>query len=239
MRVTRRISILMPALLLASSWGAVQAAYKEVDVGDGGSIQGMVMFDGKVPTKTIIPTKDAEICGKKRKEPQILVGDNKGVQEAVVYLTEVKQGKAWGAATENPLLDQENCRFRPQTQIVPKGPIDILNSDPLLHNTHGYYGRRTAFNLALPNQGQKITKELKRSGIVKVDCDAHGWMLAHIYVADNPYYALSDDNGNFNITDIPPGDYTMVVWQKHTGEEEISVTVEAGQETQLTIEVKK
>lgn len=232
-------SILGLACVLSLAWASDPAhSYQEIEVSDGGSIQGKVVFNGKVPMKTIIPTKDAEVCGKKRKEPQILVAEDKGVQQAVVYLKGVKQGKAWGKPTENPVLDQEGCRFRPKVQIIPRGPIDILNSDPLLHNTHGYYGRRTAFNLALPNKGQIITKELKKPGIVKVDCDAHGWMLAHIYVADNPYYALSGEDGSFSITDMPPGDYTLVVWQLLTGETETPVTVEAGKATEVAVELK-
>lgn len=213
--------------------------YNAIDVVDGGSIQGQITFNGSVPMKTIIPTKDAQICGKKRKEPQILVSEDGRVQQAVVYLKGVKQGKAWGEPTANAVLDQKNCVFSPRVQIIPKGPIDILNSDPLLHNTHGYYGKRTAFNLALPNEGQKITKQLKKPGLVKVDCDAHGWMLAHIHVADNPYYALSGDDGTFSITDIPAGNYSLVVWQKLTGETKMDVTVEGGKTAELDIELTK
>ena len=61
----------------------------------------------------------------------------------------------------------------------------------MLHNTHGYYGRRTAFNLALPNEGQRIPVDLTRPGEVRIDCDVHGWMEAWIYVVDNPYYAVT------------------------------------------------
>lgn len=214
-------------------------AYQAMEVTDGGSISGKVIYNGRVKTKTIIPTKNADVCGKKRKEPQILIGPDKGVQDAVVYLDKVEKGKAWGESTENPVLDQENCRFRPQVQVIPSGPIDILNSDPVLHNTHGYYGKRTAFNLALPNKGQRITKKLKRPGIVKVDCDAHGWMLAHIYVADNPYYAVTGEDGTFSIDGIPPGDYTLVVWQKYTGPVESPVKVEASKATDVSVELKK
>jgi hypothetical protein len=53
-------------------------------------------------------------------------------------------------------------------------------------NTHGFYGRRTAFDVALPQQGDRVTRELARPGMVRVGCDAHGWMLALIFVADSP-----------------------------------------------------
>ena len=87
----------------------------------------------------------------------------------------------------------------------------------MLHNTHGYYGKRTAFNLALPNQGQRIPTELTRPGTVRVDCDAHGWMEGWIYVVDNPYYAITGADGKFTITDVPPGNYKLVAVQPFTG----------------------
>ena len=109
----------------------------------------------------------------------------------------------------------------------------------MLHNTHGYYGKRTAFNLALPNEGQRIPTELPRAGAVRVDCDAHGWMEGWIYVVDNPYYAVTGADGKFSITDVPPGDYTLVAVQPFTGPMEMPVTVTAGQPAALEIELKK
>ena len=103
----------------------------------------------------------------------------------------------------------------------------------MLHNTHGYYGKRTAFNLALPNKGQRIPTELPRAGEVRVDCDAHGWMEGWIYVVDNPYYAVTGADGKFSITDVPPGDYKLVAVQPFTGPVEMPVTVAGGQPTTL------
>ena len=75
----------------------------------------------------------------------------------------------------------------------------------------------TVFNVALPNKGQRIERPLKKAGLVRVECDAHGWMLAWIYVAENPYYAVTSKDGRFTITDVPPGSYTLVAWQEYTG----------------------
>jgi len=123
--------------------------------------------------------------------------------------------------------------------VIRAGPLVVINSDPILHNTHGYYGTRTAFNMALPNQGQRIPTELTRAGTVRVDCDAHGWMEGWIYVVDNPYYAITKAVGKFNITDVPPGTYKLVAIQSFTGPSEQTVTVASGKPTNLTIELKK
>jgi hypothetical protein len=227
------------SVMVLCALGAHAAAYDVVPVTGGGRIEGKVVFQGNVPIKKIIPTKDREVCGAPRDEPQIRVGADKGVQDAVVYLKEVAKGKAWGPADKTPALDQEHCIFKPAVQVVRAGKFDVLNSDPVLHNTHGFYGQRTAFNLALPEKGMKITNELPRPGLVRVECDAHGWMLAHVYVADSPYYALTGADGSFSIGDIPPGTYTLVATQNYTGDTEMSVTVKGGEAVKLAIELKK
>jgi hypothetical protein len=75
--------------------------------------------------------------------------------------------------------------------------------------------------------------------MVRLDCDAHGWMEGWVYVADSPYHAVSAEDGSFTITDVPPGDYTLVAWQEHTGPVETSVTVAAGEAVDVPIELKE
>ena len=214
-------------------------AYEVSAVTGGGTIEGVVVFRGDVQTRKIIPTKDVEVCGMPRDEPLMRVGANQAVESAVVYLVEVASGKAWPAAGKTPELDNVKCRFEPEVQVIAAGPLDVVNTDPVLHNTHGYYGKRTAFNLALPNKGQRIPVELPRAGTVRIDCDAHGWMEGWIYVVDNPYYAVTGADGKFSITDVPPGDYKLVAVQPFTGPMEMPVSVTGGKATTLDIELKK
>jgi uncharacterized protein (DUF2141 family) len=75
--------------------------------------------------------------------------------------------------------------------------------------------------------------------MVRVECDAHGWMLAHVFVAENPYYALTGKDGSFSISDVPPGDYTLVATQKFTGDSETAVKVKPGETVKLSVELKK
>jgi hypothetical protein len=215
-------------------------AYEAVSVVDGGTIQGKVIFTGTPPLpRKVIPTKDREVCGGVREVPRIVLAPDKGVQHAFVYLRGIEKGKAWEKPGKTPAIDNEKCDFHPHVQVVPVGDIDILNSDPVLHNTHGFYGKVTAFNVALPNQGQRITKPLKKAGLVRVECDAHGWMLGWVYVADNPYYSVTAKDGAFTIKNVPPGTYTLVAWQEHTGEVERPVTVKPKEGVNVTIDLKK
>ena len=214
-------------------------AYEVGTVAGGGSIEGKVVYNGPAETRKIIPNKDVEVCGGIREEALIEVSSDKGVQNAAVYLVDVAKGKGWLPAAKPPELDNVKCEFVPHVQVMRAGTLDVVNKDPVLHNTHGYYGNRTAFNMAQPNQGQSIPAELTRAGTVRVDCDAHGWMEAWVYVVDNPYYSLTDADGKFSITDVPPGTYKLIAVQSFTRPVEQSVTVASGKPTTLTIELKK
>ncbi len=232
-----RILGVVPALMLACSATAV-LGYEVAPVANGGRVEGKITFLGAVPTRKVIVTKDKETCGGSRDESPIRVGADKGVQDAVVYLKLVSKGKAWGALDKTPVLNQEKCKFEPAVQVIRAGKIDIINSDPVLHNASAFYGQRSAFNLAMPDKG-KITSSLPRPGLVRVECDAHGWMLAHVYVADSPYYALTSTDGSFSIADVPAGSYTLVASQTYTGDTEMQVTVKGGEAAKLSIELKK
>jgi hypothetical protein len=227
------------ALIVASV--APARAYDAIPVTNGGTIQGKVTFPGSPPPKKkIIPTKDREACGSAPREvDQVLLGPDKAVQEAVVYLKSVEKGKAWEKASKTPEINNLKCDFQPHVQVIAAGEFEIVNSDPVLHNTHGFLGKVTVFNVALPNQGQRITKPLKKPGLVRVECDAHGWMLGWVHVAENPYYALTAKDGTFTIKDVPPGSYTLVAWQEYTGAVEIPVTVKAKEVVSVPIELKK
>jgi hypothetical protein len=228
------------AMLLVAP-GSYAAAYDVVPVADGGTVKGKVTFAGNPPgKKKVIPTKDKEVCGSGIREiDQIVVGPDKAVQEAVVYLKQVDKGKAWEKPAKAAAIENLKCDFVPHVQVIPAGDFEIVNSDPVLHNTHGFLGKLTVFNVALPNQGQRIKKPLQKTGMVRVECDAHGWMLGWVYVADNPYYAVSTKDGMFTLTNVPPGTYTLVGWQAYTGAVEVPVTVKAKEVTPVTVELKK
>jgi len=233
-------SLLMAAAGLLGSAPTAQA-YDAVSVTDGGSIKGKVVFNGNLPPKRkIVPTKDREVCGSGVREvDQILVGGDKSVQDAIVYLKAVEKGKAWPKLAKTPEIDNVKCDFNPHVQVMPAGDFVVVNTDPVLHNTKSFIDKVPIFNLALPNQGQRITRPIKKTGIMRIECDAHGWMLGWAYVAENPYYAITTKDGAFTIADIPPGNYTLVAWQEFTGPTEVPVTVKAKEAATLNVELKR
>jgi len=236
---TRQLTWMALAVLALAAVPRSAAGYEVVPVADGATLQGKVLFKGDVPMKKIIPSKDKDTCGAIREEPEITVGADKGVLDAVVYLKAVEKGKPFQPPAAAPEIANKGCVFVPHVQAVPVGGVVIVNADPVMHNTHGFAGKATVFNVALPMKDQRIERPLKKPGMMRIECDTHGWMLAWIYVAANPYYAVTAKDGTFSIKDVPPGTYTLTAWHEHTGELELPVTVKAKETAKLTVELKK
>ena len=215
--------------------------YEATTVSDGGTVVGEVKYAGDPPAPEKIPvTKDEKICGSEPKiSPVLVVGPGKGVKDVVVSLPDIQKGKALEKPAKAPVLDQKNCEYHPYAQIFPVGTtLEILNSDDVLHNVKTEPGSKTSFNVAQPKFKKKITMEFKTPEIVQVECNVHGWMNAVLVVAENPYYALTDANGSFKITDVPPGKYTLKVWHSKLGEQTKEVTVAPKEDAKVAFEMK-
>jgi hypothetical protein len=148
------------------------------------------------------------------------------VKNVVVYLSDIKSGKPM-AAPQKLTLNQSGCRYVPRISVVAQGAeLLIKSSDPVLHNIHSYREGTTLFNVAVPPaQSFPISRKLDKSGGIKLRCDVHNFMRAAIFVASNPYYAITADDGTFEIPNVPPGIYTINTWHEAAGPVAERVTV--------------
>lgn len=220
---------LCATVLMAGGRGGT-SDYKPNDVTNGGSIKGTITFAGELPKNSATDvTKDKKICGKQQPDQSLVVNPgNKGIQYAVVYLKKVKSGKAWNLVPSELTIDQKGCRFTPHVLVVPAGQeFNVLNNDGILHNIHTRSEVNREINKAQPKFLKKVKVAFTEPEFVKISCDVHNWMKGWVVVAANPYYAISDENGQFELSDVPAGKYIAEVWQEKLGVQKKRVEVTA------------
>jgi len=117
---------------------------------------------------------------------------------------------------EAAIMNQQNLTYVPHVLPILVGTtVDFVNSDGLLHNLHAYMRGETLFNIAMPKFLKKKSMVLQKEGPVLLLCDVHREMSAYIVVLQNPFFALTNEEGNFTIKDIPPGSYTVRAWHEN------------------------
>ncbi|HEY3965782.1 MAG TPA: hypothetical protein VGM05_14585 [Planctomycetaceae bacterium] len=196
-----------------------------------GTFKGVVTFKGKPPErKTLVHkgdqnVKDPPVCAAADLLSDDFIVNEKadnGVANVVIYLKKAPEGYKAGPVPEAPaVFDQQGCRFIPHVLAVRcKQKILIKSNDPVPHNTNITPVRNNGFN-QLIQPGNREGVEFKfpkpESLPIPVKCDLHPWMKAHQLPLDHPFFAVTDENGKFEIKGLPPGKHMFTVWQEVGG----------------------
>ena len=141
-------------------------------------------------------------------------------------------------------MDQKGCQFTPHVQIVPVGVrLTMLNSDRVNHNVHIF----SSVNKPVNKQQTKNRRRMplpavkEAEGPVSVKCDIHGWMSAWIAYVPHPYFAVTNEKGEYTLEDVPAGTYKLGYWHEACGTNSaspVSITVEAGGAVTQDFELK-
>ena len=203
----------------ATEIASAQDGYQVVPVTNGGTITGTVKWVGAEPRGLDVPVnKDPEICDPQSHKTvdleRMVLGPENGVANTVVFLKNISGGKAMNLPEVRRTLDQKQCRYEPHILLVPQSAqLEMKSSDPVLHTVH-MEGAAT-FNVAFPFTDRVITREMDTPGVVHLQCNGgHVWMNAEALVVPHPYYAVTDRDGKFQLTDVPAGDYQVVAWHE-------------------------
>ncbi len=211
-----RIFTFISAILLGScaKSGTPPSHYKEIEVTNGGTISGLVIFHGPTPpANSIIVTKDIEVCGATHpnaSEP----GRGAGIGNVLVYLDTITSGKPFTNTPSSARLDEFHCAFNPHLQVVRSGTLlSISNSDKVEHHFHLLLNGTSVLNdeEAVGAAPHELT--LSTTGLYTGTCNLHPWMRGFVMVTTHPYYALTDSNGRYTLANIPPGRYTLKMWR--------------------------
>ena len=222
MKKLSTVCFLLFLTLAATQFAASQTSYQVISVNHGGTISGTIKWSGPVPHAQDFPvTKDPQICDPEGKKTtsleRLIIGPEGGVANTIVYLKNISAGKALELPEQRRHLDQHHCHYIPHILLVPQNSdLQMQSSDATLHTIH--MDGAASFNLPFPFPNQLTSRSMSTPGLVNLRCNGgHVWMNAEMMVVSHPYYAVTDESGRFELTNVPPGTYQIVAWHEGWG----------------------
>ena len=206
------------------------------------SLSGKVAFEGTPPKAEKVKLNADPKCAAMHKEGLERVAvkvTNGGVADVLVYVKSGVKG-TYPVPTDPVLLDQQGCDYHPHMLVLRAGqPLKIRNSDDTLHNIHPRPTLNEEFNIGQARQGMEKEKNLgKPEVMIPVGCDVHPWMRAYISVLDNPFFAVTKEDGTFEIKGLPAGEYEVEAFHGKLKSQAQKVTVKDGEAKSLSFTFK-
>lgn len=203
------------------------------------SVHGHVILQGPVPKRMPIAGISVlrECAIQHQHQPPLdetaVVGDDGELANVAVWVAAgLPDGLKLKPPTEPARLTQKGCMYVPHVVAMMVGqPLLAINEDPFLHNVHTLPAENAPTNLAQPTKDERgqAMKAVTTPEIFKVKCDVHPWMNAWVVAVDNPFFAVTAEDGDYTIDRLPPGHYTLRAWHEKYRTLEQQVTVQAGQ----------
>ncbi|MBI1818876.1 MAG: hypothetical protein HYR81_00920 [Nitrospirae bacterium] len=210
-----------------------------------GSMSGTITSEGITFSAPYIPILDEwqEFCGKSIESEEVLVqSGSKGIKNVVITLRRKEPLPPDKLKPPAISFKTDKCRFAPHVLAMERGSLlNLINDDSILHNFHLHFEDRTILNSSLLPSGQLSGKKMDHPGIFYATCDIHGFMNGYVLVLDTPYYAVTEDSGFFQISNIPPGEYLFSVWHeslKNPIEKKIVIQPKQNLDLSLGIKIK-
>ena len=244
----RYMTLLLLVTLLLYSPGAPAAFQNPPETqkplyrpsGNEATLIGSITVNGKVPAAWLIDMSADPICVDLNRAParlERLVTNDQALLNVFVYLKSSDTLNAYRfELPEAPVvLERTNCRYLPHVLGLRVGQrLSIVNNDPTVHNAHPTPKLNREWNQTQPMGGAPLIKSFDRAEqFIPFKCNQHPWEKAYVGVFDHPFFAVSDQFGNYEIRGMPAGTYTVVAWHERLGQHEMELTVGAGERRRM------
>jgi hypothetical protein len=202
-------------------------------------VSGRILFKGTPPAPKPVPLDS--LCGKLHTVPptelDYQVGPSGGLGEVLVYLKGLPEAADMTPTSENPMLDQEGCIYKPRVfGVMVNQKFRIRNSDQLMHNVHALPKKNKEFNFAQPVRGQVNERTFTEAEVlVRIKCDVHPWMNAYVGVLPHRFFTVTDEDGQFRLPGIPTGKFTLEAAHPKGGVVSQEIEIAPGEHKQIEL----
>lgn len=200
----------------------------------GATVRGTVRVEGQVPKAKPISMAADPSCAKQHASPALtedVIEDSKGdLENVVVYIADGLGDRAFDPPAHPTTIQQKGCVYEPHVLAMQANqPVEVVNSDPTTHNIHPLPANNREWNKAeIP--GSKIEETFPRPEIaIPVKCNVHPWMKGYVAVFKHPYFTVTGKDGSFDLSNLPPGTYTVQAWQEKLGTSTQKITIGANE----------
>lgn len=195
-----------------------------------GSVHGEIRFDGAVPPALPIDMSQDPACvlpGVPANVGQAYQVNKGKLQNVYVYVKHGMEKYRFPFPDEPEVLDQQGCRYIPHVLVLRTGQkLTVRNSDLAMHNVHPAPKQNAAWNISQAPKAEAIEKVFDKPEVmIPVTCNQHPWMKMYVNVSDHPFFAVTGEEGNFKISGLPAGEYTIAAVHERMGEKTMKVTV--------------
>lgn len=224
-----------------STWLSAAALSAGLCTASFAQISGKVTLEGTPPDMPEVKgIASVPQCAALHKDPvyddTVVVGDKGELANVIVFIKPAEGQKLEGPQkTESATLDQKGCMYSPHVLAVETNqPVMVKNSDPFLHNCHSMAIDNPTFNFAQVVTGDKKLPPFTAVETFTIKCDVHPWMKAVVRVFDNPFFAVTNEDGKYTLDTkgLKDGTYTVQAWHElYKDSEPQTVEVKDGKAT--------
>jgi plastocyanin len=209
----------------------------------GATVRGSVRVEGKVPAAKAVNMAADPVCAKQHPSPmmaQEVMADAKGeLQNVIVFVSEGLGDRTFDAPTQPVVVEQKGCMYEPHVLAVRANQkLEVVNDDATSHNIHPTPANNREWNKAEP-PGAKVEDSFAREEIaIPVKCNVHPWMRGYIAVFKHPFFSVTGKDGGFDLSNLPPGTYTIKAWHEKLGTSTQTVTIGANETKEIAFVFK-